>query len=462
MRTVQILSSISYSLQKSDTCFIRRGDAQYWNPLAIKIENALFKCGAIPLIRIADIPKNTIIPKNSSKYNLIELVDIDGNSGLTIYRNVKGYEVDSNKFILPSKSVLFGRLRFYLKKIGLAPVESIGSTEIRPIILKDKNFTQEYLFLYLRSKFVDNIFRLRSGGSNHPRIDDFDLENLPVPTINKDVMRDVSLKIDTAIDLFSESQGKYKEAQIIIDNKLGLSKLKEAKKCGSYILWKDDVDITQSLDVAYWLGENKFFKDSIRLKEVTTEILTGRTPPWRMYSNTKGIRILKVRHLWNQGLSWDLKDRDFVHPLFYEKNKEATIKKYDILIASAAHQSSYIGKDISIVDCFPFRIDKAIASAKLNIIRPDNKKINPYVLLMFMQEDIFYNEIQRFITGQTAELYSNDLEKLPIPKKLLHKNFTESKKVETLYLDSLSLYNKSKNIINDCLIQIELEIEKII
>jgi len=454
--------SKSYVLQKKNVDFVRRGDAQYWNPTALATESTLKNIGGMPLSEVVNIPKDALTPRIGTLYNLIELADIDGNSGLTKYRKVKGHHIDSNKFKIPKDSVLFGRLRFYLKNIGISPVDSICSTEIRPIVPYNKNYPPEYIFLYLRTKYVHDILIERSGGSNHPRIDDYDLENLPIVGVNEACLKMATQQTQTAFKLFADAQGEYTKAREIINNHLGIPINKEEKKYTSYVLWRKEVNITQSLDSGYWTGENDFFKDSIRMKDVSDRIITGRTPAWGMYSNSSGVRILKVRHLSNEALSWDLKQRDYVHPLFYNKNVEASVQIHDILLASAAHQSSYIGKDVSIVDYFPPEIDKAIVCAELNLIRPNSEIINPFVLCVFMQQKIFYNEIQRNIHGQTGHLYPDEIRKLPVPQKLQNKNFPNRDIVEKLYKSSASKTRESRALIKEAVEAIEKEIDDLI
>lgn len=461
MDNINEFSNKSHFLWKKDIQFTYRGDALYWNLEAIRTQKKLYDAGATSLSKVANIILDVINPKNGEEYNLIDLADIDGNSGLTKYRTIMGQDIGSNKHRFKKGDVLFGRLRFYLKNIGIAPLDGVGSSEIRPIRSFDENFPQEYLYLFLRSKFVHKILIKRSAGSNHPRISDYDTTNLPILRIPSEIITKLTEEVKTALSIYESAQADFEEAQKILRENIGIPDTYR-KKSFTYMIWKNKIEISKSLNVKYWIGEHEFFKDCVRLEDVTENVFQGKTPPWEMYSDTHGVRILKVRHLSNDGLSWDFRDRDYVNPIFYKKNKEASVKTNDILMASAAHQATYIGKDISIVDVLPNEIKKVMAVAELNVIRPRIDKINPFVMLIFMQQELFYNEIQRQITGQTAHLYPDDISQLPIPKQILIENFSESEKIEKFCKSSLEKKRKCRLIIQNCIECLESEWDKIL
>lgn len=434
MTTIVEYSKNAHVLWNSEIDFPKRGDALYWNPLALKTLDKLIEKTNLRVSDIARVRDKKIIPELTELYSLVELDDIDNKSGLVKPRRVYGREINSAKVIFKKGDVLFGRLRFYLKNIGIAPSDGVGSTEIYPLEIKDKSVSPEVLSCYLRSIVVNNILKHRSQGSNHPRISKSDLEDLPFPKLNQETISITQSASKQGQDFFTESLLKFGEVKRRFESYLG-SWNKLDKK--AYNLWKGNIDSNNRLDAGFWIGENEFFSNSVRLRAVVDTVFTGKTPDWNSYSDYEGVRILKVRHLSNTGLTWNLRNRDYVNQSFYEANSAAEIREGDILIASAAHQKEYIGKDVSIIDEIPNSVGKAIASAKINVIRP-NETINPYVLLELMQSKVFYNEVQRVVRGESAELYGQDILDLPVPKMLLKEDFPLSDEVESQLKDSFA------------------------
>ncbi len=441
-------SSKSHALWKSDIDFTWRGDALYWNPTAIRtIDKLSAKCKK-KISDVAILRDTKADPDFSDNYNLIELNDIENTSGLVKYRRVTGGSIKSKKVVIQRGDVLFGRLRFYLKNIGISPVDGIGSTEIYPLKVIDDSISKETLFAYLRSRVVSNILILRSQGSNHPRIASEDLKNLPFPELPEDICRNITENVKRANELWMEAEKEFLETEKIFAAIIGQN---DYQYPNIYIKYKSEIDPIDRIDSEFWKGMNPFFKDSVPLKNVLEKAFTGRTPTWHEYSNHEGVRILKIRHLSNDGLSWSLRDRDYVNLKFYQANEDIKVRLDDILVASAAHQKAYIGKDISIVDSIPSEIGVAIPSAKLNLLRTNRSKINPYVLLCLMQTKMFYNEIQRVVRGETAELYPVDLLELPVPKKLLQINLPDGIQIEKTLISSYEKKNKAQKIIKDAI-----------
>tara|TARA_R110000764_G_scaffold20693_2_gene52974 strand:- start:19827 stop:21371 length:1545 start_codon:yes stop_codon:yes gene_type:complete len=86
-------------------------------------------------------------------------------------------------------------------------------------------------------------------------------------------------------------------------------------------------------------------------------------------------------------------------------------KKYDLLMCNAAHQKSYIGKDITFIHS-----DKALLpSTEVMVIRPDTSKIPASYLRTYFLSKLGFVQIQSTIRGITAHSYPVDMAKLDIP-----------------------------------------------
>jgi type I restriction enzyme S subunit len=95
-------------------------------------------------------------------------------------------EILSTKKQIAAGDLVVSRLRSYLREIAIVlpgdEVTTVASTEF--IVLRPKEgttLTVEALLIYLRSRLPQIVFKWSQDGSNHPRFDERELLNLPVP-----------------------------------------------------------------------------------------------------------------------------------------------------------------------------------------------------------------------------------------------------------------------------------------
>lgn len=91
-------------------------------------------------------------------------------------------------------------------------------------------------------------------------------------------------------------------------------------------------------------------------------------------------------------------------------NKDKFTEKCDLLMCNAAHQKSYIGKDITFV-----HTDKALLpSTEVMVIRADTSKVPASYLRTYFLSKLGFVQIQSTIRGITAHSYPVDMAKLDI------------------------------------------------
>ena len=96
-------------------------------------------------------------------------------------------EIASTKKRIAAGDLVVSRLRSYLREIavvlpsedGIAAVASTEFIVLRPKQARTLNI--EALLIYLRSRLPQIVFKWSQDGSNHPRFDESELLNLPVP-----------------------------------------------------------------------------------------------------------------------------------------------------------------------------------------------------------------------------------------------------------------------------------------
>lgn len=133
--------------------------------------------------------KDTVMPATLADglVGLVGLEDVQdgGRGGITI-RQVKTSKIDSLKTRFFSGDILYGKLRPYLNKVGIAPQPGLCSTEIWALVpshVVDSRFAERFLS---SSFFVDRVASLTKGASL-PRIDTdaFDSIGIPLPPLNE-------------------------------------------------------------------------------------------------------------------------------------------------------------------------------------------------------------------------------------------------------------------------------------
>lgn len=190
-------------------------------------------------------------------------------------------------------------------------------------------------------------------------------------------------------------------------------------------------------------------------------IFTGKTPNKENYLDKWNIKILKVRCLTNKMVDWSDKKRDYVTADWFNKRGDIwtlEVCKDDIIFASAAHVWKYIWDEIDIIDFIPKHYSSVIASAKVNVIRVDRTKINPYVLLLYLRSQEWYNQIQSLIRGQTAEIYPQDILRIKIPFHILQISKNQWLDIENKIKNNI--YQIRKNDEDLIKIEEELSLEK--
>jgi len=93
-------------------------------------------------------------------------------------------------------------------------------------------------------------------------------------------------------------------------------------------------------------------------------------------------------------------------------------------MTSSAHSPIYIAKKSDVYIGTPdFLQEKELSFVgEIMLIRPDLKKISPFLLLAFLRSSETIKDIQTMVRGQTAHLHSNDLKNLIVPFEIFEKD----------------------------------------
>lgn len=181
-------------------------------------------------------------------------------------------------------------------------------------------------------------------------------------------------------------------------------------------------------------GRTGTTNNTTKLCDVVDFVTNGRTPPRLSYTD-EGLFVVKVGNLTGNGINWIARERNFISVDEKEKrqkNSQLMLKKGDLLLTAAAHSPIYIAKKVDILDTVPQWVGGAASFVgEVMLIRPNQKLIDPYILLAYLRMPTTTERLQMLVRGQTAHLYPRDILELSLPSELLEPN-NDLKKIADL------------------------------
>lgn len=165
---------------------------------------------------------HSVSPQNINQgENLIELADIESNTGRLLNFEKVTSEVGSNKYQYNQGDVLFAKLRPYLRKVLIAPNDGICTTELLPINgIQTSNIYIYYTFL---SSLIFEQIRQEMHGVNLPRISPKKLAELIIPLPPLSEQSRIAAKIAQLFALLRKvetSTQQYTKLQTLLKSKV--------------------------------------------------------------------------------------------------------------------------------------------------------------------------------------------------------------------------------------------------
>lgn len=187
-----------------------------------------------------------------------------------------------------------------------------------------------------------------------------------------------------------------------------------------FSITNEDVAKKKRIDVEYYqpffehvvsmVSESKF--DLQKLEDVTLLISNGRTPSKELYDEDNdqvgSVPIIKAGTA--SGRFVDLERLEYAKADFTTGKKA---EKNDIFVLSAAHQASYVGKNVSILDVEPPQ--NTVFVGELICVRANTGKILPEYLFGFLSSKVGYLLLNREKRGQTSHIYPEDVRSISLP-----------------------------------------------
>ena len=162
---------------------------------------------------IATLVTSSVDPRNNPNdyWNLYSLPSYDNNRSHEV---LLGSDIQSNKFVVPSKCILFNKLNVRFRRIWRVSSHennNICSTEFLPLVIDESKADYDYFYYLLRSDFITTYLtgQHNNTSNSHNRIDIDDFMNIEVtlPSLEEQkrlakVVTDLDSQIDnlTAIN----------------------------------------------------------------------------------------------------------------------------------------------------------------------------------------------------------------------------------------------------------------------
>ena len=134
---------------------------------------------------IVTLTTTSITPQSNEKYHLYSLPSFDDNQKRA---ELIGSEIQSNKYTVPDKCILFNKLNVRFKRVWRIDnndYNKICSTEFLPLVVNESKVDYQYCYYILISDYITNYLcgqNANTSGS-HKRIDPTDFLNIELPTL---------------------------------------------------------------------------------------------------------------------------------------------------------------------------------------------------------------------------------------------------------------------------------------
>ena len=129
--------------------------------------------------------------------------------------------IGSTKKRFETGDLVVSRLRSYLKEIAVVlntgHESMVGSSEFIVLRPEDEAIRVEALLVYLRLRYIQTVLKWCQDGSNHPRFDQKELLNLPLPDVVIDRQEEIADKVKESIAARREAERLLEEAKTMVE-----------------------------------------------------------------------------------------------------------------------------------------------------------------------------------------------------------------------------------------------------
>ncbi len=462
------METVNYSIiKKSQLEGAARLDAEYYQPVFLDVSKKLQK---IKTIKLGEFCKIT----DGDHAKIPGFVDSDGKRYLRA-KDLQEFFIDDSDPVYVGEEY-FNRLkRSHIKPLDivLSIMGTVGNIAVIPQkrdimtanravgIISPKNqeiFSSYFLVTYLKSKFGCLQRERESMGGVQLRVNLDDLTNIKIPVFSKVSQNKVDEIFNKAVLQNENSKLFYRQAEKLLFEELGLNAFSDNEKIFS-IVNLSEINSAHRIDAEFFQGKNEqiikiveVYKGGFKyLENLTVFINNGNQPP---YSEKGEIKFFSQKWIKDKEIDYAFlidEEEPRVSKSFFEdkKNSVYLIKKNDILYYSVGANLGY---------CHNYLENENIAIGSfINLIRADEKKINPIYLGIVLNSVIGRMQSDRDKSGLAQPyIYAKNLRKFKIPILPIE----TQKKISELVIAAHEARKKSKELLEQAKRKVEEMIEK--
>lgn len=335
-----------------------------------------------------------------------------------------------------------------------------SNQDIVKITLKD-NYSPFFISVFLNSKYGKKQVLRLPVGSIQQHIFLWQTKTLLIPDIEKNLQKEVETVYRQGLSELKNSKLLYNQAKNLLLGELGLSSFAKAMEDEERfsIANLSDVKSAGRMDAEYFHSKFRAVIDKVEnfkgrldyLEDLTTFINNGNQPP---YSENGEIKFFSQKWIKDREIDYSfLKDEEIpkVAKSFFEdkRNEPYLVKKNDILYYS-------VGANLGFCHNYLESENIAIGSF-INLIRADEKKINPIYLGFVLNSIIGRSQAEMNKSGLAQPyIYSKNLRKFKIP--ILPA--ATQQKIAKLVRESHEARKRTKELLGEAKRKVEEAIEK--
>lgn len=455
---------ITFSIiQKSQLEGAMRMDAEYFQPEYLDIIKNLSKHRISKFKDILDDIRYGLYvepdyqEKGTNFLRALNLVDygIDGE-----ILKIKKENVPNDKYLLKQGDTLIVRSGANTGNVGIIEKQFENATfGSYTICLRTTKINTYFFYMFLNSKFGKlQTLRMQTGMAQ-PNLNIPNIEEIKIPIdIKSELQKTIEDIVLKAFKIKENSKSLYQQAENLLLEELELKNFNASGSLFS-IVNLSEVKNANRIDAEYFQCEYKKIIDKVEkykggwnyLESLTEFINNGNQPP---YSEKGEIRFFSQKWIKDKEIDYSFltdKNEPRVAKSFFEdkKNTPYLIKKYDILYYSVGANLGY---------CHNYLEDENIAIGSfINLIRADEKKINPIYLGFLLNSTIGRAQSERDKSGLAQPyIYAKNLRKFKIP--ILPKETQQ--KIAGLVQKSHEARKKAKELLEEAKRKVEEIIEK--
>ena len=290
-----------------------------------------------------------------------------------------------------------------------------------------------FLVAYLNSDIGQDVIWREAYGATRPAIDFPSVRALTIPKVNLVTQKYIGDKVRQAELLREWAKDTVRKVDsfhlTLVPKQDHLSFDKKFRSVKSFQMTERlDAHFYPSVVEDYIFENNNNFR---KLVDLTHSIFNGQTQSECLLGSdsSKQITVANLSSNFLMG-----------KPRIVEElaNTSKYAQLYDLLICNAAHNKSYIGKDITYVHSE----DKLLPSTEVMVIRVNRDELPASYVRTYLNTKLGYIQIQSTVRGITAHSYPDDVKTLNIYIPKISDKQKEEWFLQDLYLVKAGLSNE--------------------